>query len=436
MSAISYRAIWRWHFHAGLFCIPFVVLLAITGAIYLFKPQIDAFADRDVDRLATTGHAVGAAAQVAAAREAVPGARFVAYELPREPDDAVRIHVSAPGGERRIVYVHPETLAVLKVVARDARLPEFVKTIHGELLMGDVGSVLVELAACWAIVMLATGLYLWWPRQANGLAGVLWPRWRAGRATFWRDLHAVTGIWTSAFAIFLLLTALPWTTVWGGAFKQARQWAAGPALEQDWTTGRSSDSAGEHHAHHEHHEPVAAPGADPTPNYPLDAVVAYAASLRIAPPVLIQPPSGRAAAWTVKSDSQSRPLRREVALDATTGAVLRDQGFAQRELLDRVIGIGISAHEGQLFGLANQLLGLATALGLVTICVSGVVMWWRRRPDGGLGVLAPKVAGFRIERGLALGILVLAVLLPVFGASLVFVAVADRLLFTRAASAA
>ena len=36
-----YNAIWRWHFYAGLFCIPFVIWLALTGSIYLWRPQID-----------------------------------------------------------------------------------------------------------------------------------------------------------------------------------------------------------------------------------------------------------------------------------------------------------------------------------------------------------------------------------------------------------
>ena len=61
-----------------------------------------------------------------------------------------------------------------------------------------------------------------------------------------------------------------------------------------------------------------------------------------------------------------------------------------------MIGVGIAAHEGQLFGVANQLLGLFTALGLITMCVSAVVMWWRRRPEGSLGLPAPRVEGFRI----------------------------------------
>jgi len=83
-----------------------------------------------------------------------------------------------------------------------------------------------------------------------------------------------------------------------------------------------------------------------------------------------------------------------------------------------VIGVGIAAHEGQLFGIANQLLGLATALGLIAVCVSAVVMWWRRRPDGALGVPAPRVDGFTIRLPLAVLIVGLAIFLPVLGASL------------------
>lgn len=36
-----YRAIWRWHFYAGLFIIPMILILSVTGAMYLFKPQVE-----------------------------------------------------------------------------------------------------------------------------------------------------------------------------------------------------------------------------------------------------------------------------------------------------------------------------------------------------------------------------------------------------------
>jgi len=35
--AASYRLIWRWHFYAGLFCLPFIVILALSGSVYTLQ---------------------------------------------------------------------------------------------------------------------------------------------------------------------------------------------------------------------------------------------------------------------------------------------------------------------------------------------------------------------------------------------------------------
>ncbi|MDQ8028693.1 MAG: PepSY domain-containing protein, partial [Brevundimonas sp.] len=37
----AYRAVWRWHFYAGVLVMPFLMLLALTGGLYLFKDEID-----------------------------------------------------------------------------------------------------------------------------------------------------------------------------------------------------------------------------------------------------------------------------------------------------------------------------------------------------------------------------------------------------------
>ena len=89
MANVTYRGRWCWHFHAGLFCIPFVIILAITGSIYLFKPQIDALADRDVDSLVVSGRRATGEAHIAAALASLPGSRLFVYEVPHEADDAV-----------------------------------------------------------------------------------------------------------------------------------------------------------------------------------------------------------------------------------------------------------------------------------------------------------------------------------------------------------
>jgi uncharacterized iron-regulated membrane protein len=178
------------------------------------------------------------------------------------------------------------------------------------------------------------------------------------------------------------------------------------------------------HVEHREHEPAASAAALVS-TVSLDEIVRRVNAMHLDPPVRVYLPSDRQTFWRVRSETQNRPRVRELELDVRTGAVLRDQRFADKPLLDRIVGVGVAAHEGQLFGMANQLLGLATTLGLITLCVSAIMMWWRRRPDGSLGIPAPRVAEFRIKPALGAAIVALGAFLPVFGASLVCVALLD-----------
>lgn len=435
-----YRAVWRWHFYAGIFCVPLVIWLACTGSIYLFKPQIERWLDRPYDHFSLQGTRATPEQIANAAMNAVPGSSLHYYELPPSTDAATRVIVGVGKQEYR-VYVNPENLRVLKVINEDERPMRIVFRLHGELLAGDWGSRLVELAASWAIVLIVSGLYLWWPRQSEKLAGVLWIRLRKGQRIFWRDLHAVTGIWVSAFALFLLLTGLPWAKSWGAYFKEIRSVTGTAVARQDWTTGRSSELAEREamnknsmaavameHAGHMGHSMSRMTWAHAYE--PLNTIVPVAAQLHLADPVQIMPAMSMNGAWTVKSDAQNRPLRTTISVDSKTGAILSREDFRQHHIIDRVLGVGIAAHEGQLFGLANQLLSLATAMGLVLLSVSALVLWWRRRNLGVLGAPLP-LGKPRFTFGVVAVIVALALYLPAMAVSLIATILLESLVFSR-----
>jgi uncharacterized iron-regulated membrane protein len=426
--ASLYRTIWRWHFYAGLFVIPFILILSLTGAIYLFKPQIDRWEERDFRRLSVEG-AVSPNVQLEAALTAHPGAQFHSYRLPEEPGDAALVHLAlADGHSMRDVYVSPQG-KVLDSVDPGTRISAVLADIHGSLMAGRIGDWIVELAACWAIVMVLTGLYLWWP-QGRGLAGVMWPRLGLGSRAMWRDLHAVTGFWVSGLVLVLLLTGLPWTGVWGDAFRMVRAelgWVQGA---QDWKSGSS-----QHEAHD--HDAMLKQQAAGIPMISLSQIVAKAEAEDMPFPVKILPPGapqrfGQPAdmVWTVKSEAQNRPLNRSVIFDMSTGQEVKRTDFADKHVIDRWVNYGIAWHEGQLFGWVNQLVGVLTALGLITLSVSGFVMWRRRKPEGALGA-PPMPRERRKLRGVAAIIFLLAVLLPLLAASLILLWLFDRLLLPR-----
>ena len=432
-AILAHRTVWRWHFYAGLFCIPFVIILSLTGAAYLFKPQVEAILDRPYDGLVVEGGPQSAQAQVEAALAAGPeGSRLRFYEVRPHPEDAARITLSTPDGPL-IAFVHPETHVVLSLQREADRPMEVIKTIHGELLMGERGSLLVELAAGWAVVMILTGLVLWFPRGGRGPGGVLWPRLGLGGRLAWRDLHAVTGFWISGLALFLLLSGLPWTTVWNDAFKEVRRATGTLAASQDWSPGRKSELVD---GHATHRAPARSPaeGSGPT-TVSLDRMVASVRLMDLPPPVLIAPPARgegwrSSPVWTVRSETANRPQRVVLTLDPASGQVTDAETFADKHPIDQAIGYGIAAHEGQLFGLANQLLGLVAASGLVLLSVSGTIMWRRRGPLGVLG--APeRLANPNAARAVGVAILALGVFMPVLGASLVLVALVEFLVLRR-----
>lgn len=422
-----YNAVWRWHFYAAIFCIPLILWLSLTGSVYLWKPQIEALIDAPYADVARGAGRASAARVADAAVAAVPGSVLHRYQLPASPADAVQVIVGRNGVETR-VYVHPQSLAILKTVTERDRLMPLIFRMHGELLIGDPGSWIVETAACWAIMMILTGVYLWWPRGARGAAGVLWPRLRAGKRIFWRDLHAVTAIWISALALCLILTGLPWANVWGGYLKEVRAVTGAVDGPQDWSTASRVGTAkmlGDHAEHHGMTMDHPRIGAEP-----LDRIIAQVVPLGLAGPVLIAPPAGTDLLWTVKSDSGNRPLRTSLTVDGVSGTVVGRKDFAERHWIDRVVGYGIAAHEGQLFGLANQLISLIAAAGLFLTAITGAVMWWRRRPEGLLGAPVP-LGRPRFGASLIAAIVLLGALFPMFGITLIAVVLLERLIFRR-----
>jgi uncharacterized iron-regulated membrane protein len=162
----------------------------------------------------------------------------------------------------------------------------------------------------------------------------------------------------------------------------------------------------------------------------LDRIIGTVSELNLAPPVLISPPAHGSHYWVAKSDAQNRTLRVNLVIDGRTGVIIKRENFNDRHIIDRIIGTSVAAHEGQLFGWFNQLLGLITAGGLMLLCISAIVMWWRRRGSGVLGAPAvmqpPKLAW-----GLIVVISLLGIYLPLFAASLLALLLFEKFILDR-----
>ncbi len=107
-------------------------------------------------------------------------------------------------------------------------------------------------------------------------------------------------------------------------------------------------------------------------------------------------------------------------------------GFEDYPALAKVVSQGIGLHEGRSLGLWSFWGSALMCVAIIFMCLSGPLMWWRRRPRGSARLGAPR--GRMPIRGtpvLAVGLVALGVFLPLFGLSLLVVLLLDQLVLRR-----
>lgn len=445
----THRLFWRWHLYASLFVAPFLLMLAMTGAIYLFNDELNdaiypelRFTPAPWKERATLGHLIDAA------EAHVSGSTASRIDVPTDPHRPAQIYLDVPDAASQVSFVDPGTGHVLGTLVPSRTLVGLADRLHGSLMLGTPGSYLVELAASWAVLLILSGLYLGWPR-GRGQAwwhGVI-PNVRAKGRAFWKSLHAATGLWVSLVVLFLIFTGLPWASFWGDWVRRGadaidagyppvyRRYVApeAPTIGTEfndvpWTLQHTpmppaQTAADAAHSHHGHH---AAPAAG-APRYwtedGLERAIAHVRSAGTADPLRVFLPStqrGALMAYTYPD----RPQGQITYHFDKEGELLVKAGFDHYGAVAQAIEMGVQLHMGNYFGRANQLVMLLACIGIVVLCISGTVMWWRRKPAGRIG--SPGAASATPTRWLVVLGIATAALLPLLFASLLVVLAFDR----------
>jgi len=356
--------------------------------------------------------------------------------LPQTKNDrSFEVELALSGGNR-ILWVDQFTGDILHDIRKSDRLMEIVKDVHEGLMAGDRGSYIVELMASWMIVLIITGMFLWWPRKRPfSSVFVLHLAGRSKREKL-RQIHGVSGAWIGLMVLLLLLSGLPWTQLWGTGFERFTKLVGWDGPRQEWViTLESSDPHAEHRNDGSNlwekgsidNNQVTLESSQPTDNImpvSIEEIVLTAKNLELGSPVELQPPRGDNGVWTIKSMMQNRPQRLTVHYDKWTGEEIIRIGFKDRHPMQQIVGYGIALHEGALFGWLNQLLGLIAAIGVVALSITGTWMWWRRKPKGTMGI-PPMPSDKRIGAGIVCVIGALALFLPMVMISLLIVLIAD-----------
>ncbi|MBX2805299.1 MAG: PepSY domain-containing protein [Hyphomicrobiales bacterium] len=437
-----YFAAWRWHFYAGLYVIPFFVMLAITGMAMAWIAFIDG---RDGEYISVTPKEapLAVSAQADAALAAIPGGALVQYVAPRAEHLAAIFRVDRDG-TATMIAVDPYTAQILAQYPRRSGLYDTMENLHGELMLGMIGDRMIEIAASLGIVLIATGLYMWWPRNSHWRAALV-PSLGRGRA-LWKSLHGVFGFWVCLFLLFFLISGLAWAGIWGGKFVQA--WSQFPAEKWDNVPLSDTTHGSMNHGPKEvpwalEQTPMPASGSDAgiaglPGNTPvtIDTMDGLARQIGFTERYQLNLPTGKSGVWTFSRDSMSTDSvdptsDRTTHIDQYTGKILADVRYEDCSLAGKAMAVGIALHMGTM-GLWSVLANSVVCLSVVLLCVSGVVMWWKRRPLKLARLAAPPMPdNLPLWRGAVFAGLAVSLAFPMAGLTLLTVMLLDAIAISR-----
>lgn len=222
----------RLHFYAGILVGPFILIAALSGALYALSPTIEQAVYARELRAPVTATTVPLAARIEAAEAHLAasgdggGAVLSAVRPAPEPGDTTRVMFTQEGlgaSESRAVFADPGTAEIRGdeiVYGTSGSLPlrTWISNTHRSLHLGDAGRLYSELAASWLGVVVLAGVGLWVirARRSRSRRDMLRPNTRAKGYRRLFSWHTSIGVWVAVGALFLAATGITWST-YGGA---------------------------------------------------------------------------------------------------------------------------------------------------------------------------------------------------------------------------
>jgi uncharacterized iron-regulated membrane protein len=378
------RLVWyQVHKYLGLTALAFLMTAAITGVLLVYDKALDAALNPDLFTVAGHSPRMEPAALASRFESANPELRVIAVPAEVSPGGSILLTVAARNGAHALaaqpgydqVFVKPTDGSILGTRRNGPgygrrHWVQDIYTLHTTLFAGRWGGRLMGAIGLVWLVEAVVGLYLTLPRR-----GPFFAKWKSAWSISWRsqwprlmlDLHRAPGLWA-----FIAMVALAYSSFGIGLYDEALQplvSAVSPPRPSLFDT------------------PPASPDwHSPTVGFARAITIATARArhdgLAWRPAVATYLPDR--AMYGVMFTRSGRDEYSGLGpityyLDDRTGAsVLVDDVYADSTGA-KVLRATYTIHSGQVGGNLTRWLVIALGILVVEMCVTGLLVWWRKR---------------------------------------------------------
>jgi uncharacterized iron-regulated membrane protein len=364
------KIIGKLHLWLGLSSGLVVCFLGITGCMLAFEREIEdttqpyRFAEVEQKPLLSPSKLK------AIADAQLPGKH--AHGIAYQPGHSAQVsYYSLEADYYDIVFLNPYTGQVLQVKNMNRDFFRIVIMGHYYLwLPPNIGQPIVASATLIFVVLLITGIVLWWPKNKAAAQQRFWFKWKPGLK--WKrknyDLHNVLGFYASWIVVFIALTGLVWGFQW---FAHTIYWttSGGKPMVQYYES--FSDTT--------HITTSQTPAMDrlwlkirqETPGFgglmEVHVPVEKKSSIEIA----MNPDP--ATYWQTDYRYYDQYTLKEIPVTHVYGRM------QQASVADKLLRMNYDIHIGAIMGLPGKILAFCASLICVSLPVTGFYIWYGRR---------------------------------------------------------
>jgi len=342
------------HLWLGLVTGIIVFIISITGFIYIFEEEIRNFSQKDYLTVPVQQQPRADLGTIVENFQTVSKEKLGTIKLsPQQANSTVQVITA----KRKTFYFDPYTAKVVQATKADWL--NTVLELHTSLLLGEIGKTIQKWSVVIFIIMLVTGLILWFPARSGLIKQSLSIKWGASVKRVNFDLHQVLGFYAS---IFLMVIALSGTYFAFSGVKKTVAFVTGSKL-QEGVKNNSSISLVYATAPQRYNSIYNQVSKYITGAQSVTFSVRKTKELRVR---MIYP-------------YQFSRKQNTFFFDEATGELLRSKLYQNNTAADWYESTNYDLHTGRLFGYFSKFLWCLVSLIGASLPVTGFVIWWKKK---------------------------------------------------------
>ena len=362
------KAVRQVHLWLGFTSGLIVFIVSITGCIYVFETELRSLYEQQFTDITPQQRPIllpealkeigKKALEEDLGKTIAPEYEYISYY--KNPEKTAHYYVfSEEQSLYHYVYINQYTGEVLKIKDLNNDFFAIVIKIHYSLLLPDeIGKIVIGIAVIIFIIMLITGIILWFPKNKATLKQRFTIKWNAKWRRVNYDFHNVFGFYNFLLALIIALTGLTWSFDW---MQETVDWIAnGGAYSASPKELKSSSSLIKGKF-----DPVF---KDHYNKKDFEILAIYFPKLPTKPITITKNKS-----VTTFYDSET------FYYDQSSAQLLHTETYAEGTPGQKMRALNFDMHIGKILGLPGQILAFIASLISASLPVTGFLIWYGRK---------------------------------------------------------